>query len=63
MFIYFLVSNYDNNYKVRYKMLQQLRMNPFHATGLFLSPRKHQKMRGFLMFSGDIEKDHYHEMV
>ena len=26
------------------------------------TPRKHQKTRGFLMFSGDIKRDQWHEM-
>ena len=28
----------------------------------FYTPRKHQKTRGFLMFSGGIERDQWHEM-
>ena len=34
-------------------------LNPFHASGLFLYPLK---TRGFLMFSGGIERDQWHEM-
>ena len=30
---------------------------------LFYTPWKHQKTFDFLMFSGGIEKDHWHEMV
>ena len=30
--------------------------NPFHATGLFIYPLKTEN-RGFLMFSGGIERD------
>ena len=37
-------------------------MNPFHATGLFYIPCKHQKARGFLMISGSIERDQLCEM-
>ena len=37
-------------------------VNPFHTTGLFLSPWKHQKTSGFLMFSGDVEIEHEHQM-
>ena len=36
-----------------------LRVNTFHTTGLFLYPLK---TYGFLMFSGVIERDHWHEM-
>ena len=28
----------------------------------FYTPRKHQNTRGFLMFSGGIERDQWHEM-
>ena len=28
----------------------------------FDTPRKHQKTRGFLLFSGVIERDQWHEM-
>ena len=37
-------------------------MNPFHATGLFLNPLKNQKASSFLTFSGDVERDQWHEM-
>ena len=37
-------------------------INPFYATVLFRYPLKHRKTRGFLMFSGGIERDHWHEM-
>ena len=37
--------------------------DPFYASGFFLYlPRKHQKTRGFLMFSGGIEIDQWHEI-
>ena len=36
-------------------------LNPFYATGVFLYPRKHQKIAGFLMFSRSLEKDQWHE--
>ena len=35
---------------------------PFHATGLFLYPLKHQKTSCFLMFSGGIERNQWHEL-
>ena len=35
------------------------RINPFHATGLFLYPLK---TRGFLKFSGGTERDRWHEL-
>ena len=35
---------------------------PFHGTGLFLDPLKHQKISGFLLFLGGIERNHRHEM-
>ena len=37
-------------------------INPFHSTGFFLYPWKQQKTRGFLMFSGGIERDQWHEI-
>ena len=40
-------------------------INPFYATGLFLYTLivlRHQKTRGFLTFSGGIERDQWHEM-
>ena len=43
-------------------MLGSKVVNPFHAAGLFLYRLKHQKTRGFLMFSGGIERDHKREM-
>ena len=36
--------------------------NPFHTTGLFRYPQKTENQR-FLMFSWDIEKEQWHEMV
>ena len=36
-------------------------INSFHATGLFLQPLKNIR-KGFLMFSGGIERDQGHEM-
>ena len=37
--------------------------NPFHATTVSLyTNSKDQKIRGFLVFSGDIERDHWDEM-
>ena len=40
-----------------------LQLNPFHATDLFLTPWKYQKTSGVQKFSGDIERDHWHEIV
>ena len=37
-------------------------VNPFRATGLFRYPPGKQKTRGFLMFSGGIKRDQWHEM-
>ena len=41
------------------KVILSQDLNPFHASGLFLYPLK---TRGFLMFSGGIERDQWHEM-
>ena len=43
-------------------MMETLVLNPFHATGLFTLPENIRQNRGFLMFSGGIEKDQWHEM-
>ena len=37
-------------------------LNPFHATDLFRYPLKTSENKGFLMFSGGIERDQWHEM-
>ena len=37
------------------------RRKPFYIIGLFFTPWKHQKTRGFLIFSGCIEKHQWHE--
>ena len=37
-------------------------LNPSHVAGLFYTPWKHQKTKGFLIFLGGIEIDHVHEM-
>ena len=37
-------------------------INPFHTTGLSYTPWKHQKTRGFLMFSAGIEKYQWYDM-
>ena len=34
----------------------------FHGTGLFYRPWKHQKTSGFLIFTGGIKRDQWHEM-
>ena len=36
--------------------------NPFRATDFFYTPGLHQKTSGFLMFSGGIKRDQWHEM-
>ena len=36
--------------------------NLFHTTGLFYTPGKHQKTNGFLIFSGGLEREQWHEM-
>ena len=41
-------------------ILTIITINPLHATGLFLSLRECQKTRGFLTFSGGIERDQWH---
>ena len=33
-------------------------LNPLDMTGLFIYPWKHWQTRGFLMFSGGIDRDH-----
>ena len=38
------------------------KVNPFHATGLFCTPWKHEKTLVFVMFSGGIETDQRHKM-
>ena len=37
-------------------------IHPFHATELFRYPLETKKPKGFLMFSGGIERDQWHEM-
>ena len=37
-------------------------MNPFHTTSLFYTPWKHEKIPGFLIFSGGVEKDHWYDV-
>ena len=37
-------------------------INPFHATGLFFTPLKHRKTSGFLIFSGNTERDPWRKM-
>ena len=37
-------------------------INSFYATGLFLYFLRTSGTSGYLMFSGDIEKDQWHEM-
>ena len=44
------------------KRSKNVRIKPFHTTGLFLYAWEHQKIKGFLMFSGGIERDQRHEM-
>ena len=39
-----------------------LAINPFYTTSIFCTPWKHWKASGFLMFSGRIERDQWHEM-
>ena len=36
--------------------------NSIHTTGLLLYLQKNEKTSGFLMFSGRLEKDQWHEM-
>ena len=43
--------------------LKHFVVNPFHATGLFSYPLKHQKTRGFLMFVGSEEREYEYEMA
>ena len=43
-------------------VVQNFKVNPFNATGLFQYPLKTSQTRGFLMFSGGIERDQWHEM-
>ena len=38
-------------------------VNPLHTTGLFQYPPKTLENQSFLMFSGCIERDQWHEMV
>ena len=38
------------------------RYNPFNVTGLFLHSLKHQKTSVFLVLSGGIEREEWHEM-
>ena len=37
-------------------------INPFNPIGSFYTPSKHQKIFDFLMFSGGVERDQWHEM-
>ena len=37
-------------------------INPFHAIGLFDTPWKHQKTKGFPIFSGGIQRDQWDEI-
>ena len=43
-------------------MMRNNSVDSLHAIDSFYSPGKHQKTSGFLMFSGGIEKDQWHEM-
>ena len=36
--------------------------NLFYTTGLFYTPGKHHKTNGFLIFSGGLEREQWHEM-
>ena len=38
-------------------------INLFHTTGLSYTPWKHQKTRGFLMFSAGIQKYQWYDMA
>ena len=38
-------------------------LHTFHATNLFWYPWKYQKTSGFLVFSGAIKRDQWHQMV
>ena len=51
-----LISRFNSTICVRQVL------NPFLTTGLLLYPLKRKKTRGFLMFSGSIERDKWHKM-
>ena len=38
-------------------------LNTFYASGLFLHPLKTSETFGFLMFSGGVERNQWHEIV
>ena len=55
-----------NYFEVRSTYYFKTRLNDlwnyFMQLASFYAPWKHQKIRGFLMFSGGIERDHWHKM-
>ena len=56
-------SKSDEELLYKYMKVSQT-VNPFHATDLFLYPmKKSENLCVFFMFSGDIERDQWHEMV
>ena len=54
---------YENNRHKQEKLIAHvLLITHFMALVTFYIPWKYEKTRGFLMFSGGIERDHCHEM-
>ena len=55
-------SFFFENHVICIYFFSKTAFKPFHATGLFLYPLKHQKTSCFLMFSGGIERNQWHEL-
>ena len=54
------ISQNQNFDKYKYKR-DKVNFNPFHATDPLLYPWTHHKTRDFLIFSGGIQRDQWHE--
>ena len=62
--IYF-ANQWTGFYMIDASIMKELNLLPLdHSMSLasFYTPWKHQKTSGFLMFSGGIERDQWHEM-
>ena len=58
----YLDAQYIRRFYLFRKQVCQLLLNLFHATSLFLYLLKTSKISGFLMFSGGIKREKWHEM-
>ena len=60
--MYDFIPAYEIILHIMYLYVNIAAFNPIHASGSFYTPWKHQKIRGFLMFPGVLERDQWHEM-